>query len=388
MVAMANFIGDPAVSPFAAIVRECDASVFKSKLLQLAVQYKWETNCCRLVSFHLLWHLVQLVLAAMTMVATTHAEVQQHISSSSGGSAIIDWLQISNMAVVFLSLGWQLVKYSRLTWQIWSNLWNGLDVVSGGCLAFACAMHFAGDDELVQSFGGFGVSLKFFGILDYLRSFRSTGSLVRMIMVIGQDIGPFIGVLSVVVAGAMFYFVIDLPENAAWTSNPVTGLATPAVTMIRLTLGDFYIQDYSKASATAMFIAVTFFVMILMLNLLIAIMQDSYDKVKEREAVEGLHEKAKTIVVMELLHPGRQSFPTYMHIAEPESDMTNITAIKAQRDHGMSGRIADRLAEEMSERLASLEERADARAEALEGRLDELGAMLATLLEEKSQKRG
>jgi hypothetical protein len=64
--------------------------------------------------------------------------------------------------------------------------------------------------------------------------------------------------------------------------------------------------------------------------------------------------------------------------------MTNIAAIKAQRDHGMSGRIADRLAEEMSERMAGLEERADARAEALEGRLDELGAMLATLLEERT----
>ena len=52
-------------------------------------------------------------------------------------------------------------------------------------------------------------------------------------------------------------------------------------------------------------------------------MQDSYDKVKEREFIEGLHEKARTIVAMELLYPTRHSFPVFMHIAEPDSAMLN-----------------------------------------------------------------
>jgi hypothetical protein len=45
-----------------------------------------------------------------------------------------------------------------------------------------------------------------------------------------------------------------------------------------------------------MFLFFAFFVIVLMLNLLIAIMGDAYSKVKESELVEGLHERAKMIV--------------------------------------------------------------------------------------------
>ena len=43
------------------------------------------------------------------------------------------------------------------------------------------------------------------------------------------------------------------------------------------------------------------FVVVLMMNLIIAIMGDSYEMVKEHEIIEALHERAKIIVDMELL---------------------------------------------------------------------------------------
>ena len=91
-----------------------------------------------------------------------------------------------------------------------------------------------------------------------------------------------------------------------------------------------------------------------MLNLLIAIMQDSYDKVKEREAVEGLREKAKTIMAMELLHPNLHDYPRYMHVAEPETTMTDIGSIQIERDKGITGRIAERVVSEVDEKLLRL----------------------------------
>jgi hypothetical protein len=78
-----------------------------------------------------------------------------------------------------------------------------------------------------------------------------------------------------------------------------------------------------------MFILVAFFVIVLMLNLLIAIMGDSYEKVKEAETVEGLLGKAKMIVNAELLHDtgsfimmasNRNHYPAYMHIVEAVDD--------------------------------------------------------------------
>ena len=61
-------------------------------------------------------------------------------------------------------------------------------------------------------------------------------------------------------------------------------------------LGSFSIGDYTKRAAVSMFLFFAFFVIVLMLNLLIAIMGDAYSKVKESELVEGLHERAKMIV--------------------------------------------------------------------------------------------
>jgi hypothetical protein len=58
------------------------------------------------------------------------------------------------------------------------------------------------------------------------------------------------------------------------------------------------------------------FVTILLLNLLIAIMQDSYRRVEEHEVVAGLHEKAKMIRTFELRKPTRKC-ALYMHIVEP-----------------------------------------------------------------------
>jgi hypothetical protein len=46
----------------------------------------------------------------------------------------------------------------------------------------------------------------------------------------------------------------------------------PAVTMIRALLGDFDIMDYGKWTAIVTFCVVTFFVMLLMLNLLVSFM--------------------------------------------------------------------------------------------------------------------
>jgi hypothetical protein len=66
-----------------------------------------------------------------------------------------------------------------------------------------------------------------------------------------------------------------------------------------------------------MFLLFAFFVIVLMLNLLIAIMGDAYSKVKENELVEGLHERAKLIVEQERLFPWRQTYARYLHVAEP-----------------------------------------------------------------------
>ena len=64
-----------------------------------------------------------------------------------------------------------------------TGLWNVLDVVSSGLLLVGSACHFVGLMDGVRTAGALGVALKCFGMVDYLRSFPTTGSLIRMIVV-------------------------------------------------------------------------------------------------------------------------------------------------------------------------------------------------------------
>ena len=136
------------------------------------------------------------------------------------------------------------------------------------------------------------------GAIDYLRAFPSTAPLVRMILVITRDVGPFLGVCSIVIAGCTCFFAINQPEagSAFGDFDGVAGFLSPLLVVTLAALGSFSIGDYTKRAAVGMFLFFAFFVIVLMLNLLIAIMGDAYSKVKESELVEGLHERAKMIV--------------------------------------------------------------------------------------------
>lgn len=55
---------------------------------------------------------------------------------------------------------------------------------SSSCLLGGCVCYFAMlDPSGVRSVGALGVAAKWFGLIDFLRSFSSVGSLVRMITV-------------------------------------------------------------------------------------------------------------------------------------------------------------------------------------------------------------
>ena len=77
------------------------------------------------------------------------------------------------------------------------------------------------------------------------------------------------------------------------------------------------------------------------MNVLIAIMADSYEMVKEHEKVEALHERAKMIADMELLHPGWHRFSTYMHVCEAADEDSGLEPEWA----GVAGRVKVLLAD-------------------------------------------
>ena len=115
------------------------------------------------------------------------------------------------------------------------------------------------------------------------------------------------------------------------------------------------------------------------MNLLIAIMGDSYEKVKESERVQALRERAQIIVGAERTNPSWHKYHKYMHIAEP-ADISTSDAQKNVEWEGITGRVKQLLeiqtAEVKAETAKVMAENAEAKVERAE-----LKALLAALLD-------
>jgi hypothetical protein len=193
-----------------------------------------------------------------------------------------------------------------------------------------------------------------------------------MILVITRNVGPFLGVCSIVIAGCTCFFAINQPEagSAFGDFDGVAGFLTPLLTVTLAALGSFDIEDYTKRAAVAMFLFFAFFVIVLMLNLLIAIMGDAYSQVKESELVEGLHERAKLIVEQERLFPWRQTYARYLHVAEAVAEDEAQAAW-----NGLGGRLKA-LRRDMVAGQATAEAKAEARQADVKAKMGQVEAKL------------
>ena len=182
--------------------------------------------------------------------------------------------------------------------------------------------------------------------------------------VIGRDMAPFLILLGIIIVGSMFFFVICNPSSSAFGYNEASlGALWPLFTVFLASMGNpidvLGTDDFGTWPAILMLCGFLFFVVIILcaslpsfstfvpgsctvlsaecllprrMNVLIAIMADSYEMVKEHEKVEALHERAKMIADMELLHPGWHRYSECMHICEAADE-------EVGGDHSFLGRF-------------------------------------------------
>ena len=193
-----------------------------------------------------------------------------------------------------------------------------------------------------------------------------------MPQVIGRDMAPFLILLGIIIVGSMFFFVICNPSSSAFGYNEASlGALWPLFTVFLASMGNpidvLGTDDFGTWPAILMLCGFLFFVVIILcaslsssdlshmccaeclvprrMNVLIAIMADSYEMVKEHEKVEALHERAKMIADMELLHPGWHRFSTYMHVCEAADEDSGLEPEWA----GVAGRVKVLLGEVKSD---------------------------------------
>ena len=142
--------------------------------------------------------------------------------------------------------------------------------------------------------------------------------------------------------------------------------------MSRQTVGNFDVELLANGLLSmVIFISSTFFLTLLLLNMIIANMGDSYARIKQSENAEITRELAKMITTMELLYPWAHTYANYMHLLVP--------ARHRATDHeweGIGGALV-KLHQDVGTQVQHVEERI----ETLEAHLSEITQLLKANLE-------
>lgn len=124
-------------------------------------------------------------------------------------------------------------------------------------------------------------------------------------------------------------------------------------------LGAFDIEsDYTNPESTVFFVVFLFLIVVIMLNLLIALMADTFERVTESWVFESRKMRVETIIEQELLmndSDNADCFPAFLQVLRPMEDVADKWAgvsgqVSAVRDEvGAVKREVDALAAEMKQ---------------------------------------
>ena len=181
-----------------------------------------------------------------------------------------------------------------------------------------------------------------------------------------------------------------------------------------LRAGEYYLDDdrFSSVSAHVFFIVYAVVAPIIMLNLLIAIISDSFDKMKEKEGAQFLRERASLLaeyqIMLEMLPfvaRWADMNPKYIHVLKPAGDLSareqeaqwsgRIRGLKTHVKEQVGGVKAEVEAlnaklDAQDAKVEAVNSKLDAKVEALNSKLDAilraLGATTATRAPGRSPK--
>jgi hypothetical protein len=296
-----------------------DSSVFESDVLQVVVQYKWESYCkaafMLLFGAYLIFIVVYVLTALVFASWAASASTAHNIAAWSmwGYSAVYSLLMVKREAHQIAN---------EATLRAYFDFWNGIDI-GGAMLVLASLALMAAatrteaiDANLVRCFNAVAGLLGGIKVLAFLRGLDLYSFLISMLYAIIIDMANFFVVLGVIIATFAYCFYVLLQESplgypVAEGTGPSSNSSLSAlelstmsfVNVVDMVLGAFDIETFYTAPywllAVAMFILFMVLVQIVMLNALIAIMGDTFEKEQQNKSASSLLNRAKLILEIE-----------------------------------------------------------------------------------------
>lgn len=260
--------------------------IYATPLIKAILRYKW-------LQVHWIYRFKGLLYCFYLTILSLHT-----ISSLRDSQTLLLLLTIYNM-ICILS---EILKFLEYRQHYFSIVWNNLDLLR--IILFMVYFPTIWNIDFSQlltthQFDSYSDSVlitltivSWTRSIAYFRIFERTRYLIRMILEIIRDMVPFLWILiTATFAFAMVFYI---------SSEYSVSLADSFYHTYRLNYSDFDTDDYSSKQ-WFVFLTATFFNPLVLLNLLIAIMGDTYDRVQSGQEVADAKEISEMIIEAEAI---------------------------------------------------------------------------------------
>jgi len=329
--------------------------VFASKLVQAVVQYKWQKYASRLFAHELVVYLIYVLLFTIYAILLGHKnrdpeDLKDVIADSNGAVQGMCLLLCAVMGLV--NLHWKVNQITTLAidgknhgfnglWYWFSLGWNMLDLLSSLVTAFVLpAVHFSATNEELGEAESWLASITLLALwwklLYFAQACRGIGPVVIMVFEVLRDMTIFIALLAVMIFGFSTAFFISFRHDLVLLDvrESFGTFGRSLLTTFGMMLGEFnmpiFYETPSYVITLSIFVVYMTAMTIVLLNLLIALMTDTYDRVKGRQDICSVKARA---TVIDGLESSLSSFletrtkierevSRFLHVIEPQGGST------------------------------------------------------------------
>ena len=265
--------------------------LFSLEIIKIMILFFWKHYKSKIIVVSLIPFLIWFV--AFIAYATFIHEEEVEEDETWGVWYIVSFvLQIIILVLsayhIFLEILY--LKKNKLTY--FTSFWNFVNLATIALVISTVVIDILEIRERVWvPVAAMGVLTMYLKLFYFGRIMNSTSTIVRMIIEISKDIVPFLFLVIVVILGFTnaFYIIAlntDLEEGETRVQRFTNNNVFLAITYTwKNGLGDFITDEFDANNFSVMvyiiWIACTFMVLIVFLNVLIAVLSDSFDKIQE-----------------------------------------------------------------------------------------------------------
>jgi WD40 repeat protein len=282
-----------------AIKNSPNSEIFKSSLISNIINIKWES----------LWDIVLILTLLFWVLLGCFTFIVFY-----PGDIIAVVVAFAALNVLFML--YELLQAISQGIEYWKDYWNYLDLMRGTVCLVWVGMHILKYDYTLLTWAV--AILCFFRGLTFFRAFKYTRYFVRMIIETAKDSSSFLIIL--------FYSTFAFCVMYASTSNSNT-FSEAWQNSYKLDMGEFTFTNDDNLKWTCFHLA-TLINCILMLNLLIAILSDAFERFQMRASEADLMEMLDLIVELESLMVFRRDTGVSRYLQKCELSQQSSVAIE------------------------------------------------------------